>query len=88
MMTDNPIEQTLEGLLTFIREYIHENGYSPSLREISDGCYLGRSTVMRYLDKLEARGRISRAIGKARSIAVCEAREIQPGTNGRTNGRH
>jgi len=64
------VEQTLEGIYDFIRRYIAENGYAPSLREISDGCYLGRSTVLRYLDKLEAKGRISRTMGKARSITL------------------
>jgi repressor LexA len=71
-MTDNHIEQTVENLYSFIQTYIQENGYSPSLREISEGCYLGRSTVLRYLDKLEAKGRITRAEGKARSISLKE----------------
>jgi SOS-response transcriptional repressor LexA len=69
-MTDNHIDQMLEKLYGFIQIYIHENGYSPSLREISDGCYLGRSTVLRYLDKLEAKGRITRTEGRARSISL------------------
>ena len=87
-MTDNHVEQTLEALYDFIQNYIHENGYSPSLREISDGCYLGRSTVLRYLDKLEAKGRIVRTMGRARSIALPEKHYLGAGTNGRTDGRH
>ncbi|MEO8391767.1 MAG: winged helix-turn-helix transcriptional regulator [Chloroflexota bacterium] len=87
-MTDNHIDQTSEALFGFIRTYIHENGYSPSLREIAEGCYLGRSTVLRYLDKLEAKGRIARTIGKARSIALLEEHGFEVGTNGRTDGRH
>ena len=69
-MNDNHVEQTLEALYGFIQLYIQENGYSPSLREIAVGCFLGRSTVLRYLDKLEAKGRITRAEGKARSISL------------------
>ena len=72
-MTENNIEQTMDTLYSFIHAYIQDNGYAPSLREISKGCYLGRSTVMRYLDKLEARGRIHRADGKARSITLAES---------------
>ena len=72
-MTQNPVEQTLDTLYCFIHDFIQDNGYSPSLREISKGCYLGRSTVLRYLDRLEARGRIQRVDGKARSITLKES---------------
>lgn len=66
-------EQNLECVYSFIADFVKSHGYSPTLREIADGCYLGRSTVVRYLDKLEAKGRIAREEGKPRSIALLES---------------
>jgi repressor LexA len=54
----------------FIKSYIQQNGYSPNLREIAKGCHVGRSTASRYLDRLEAKGRITRIPGHARSISL------------------
>lgn len=65
-----PEQPLLERVYDFISEYIHENSNSPTLREIADACYLGRSTTYRFLDKLEAHGRIVRAPGKARNIRL------------------
>jgi repressor LexA len=66
------LEDTLETVYQFIRSYSLENGYPPSHREISVACYIGRSTVLRYLDKLEKRGRIIRTLSKARGIHLIE----------------
>ena len=41
----------------YIQVYFHEHGFAPSLRDISEGCYMSPSNVVRYLDKLEAQGR-------------------------------
>ena len=69
------LDHTLQNLYEFISQYIEGNGFAPSLREISAGCYLGRSTVLRYLTILEARGRILRQDGKARSIRIVAEKE-------------
>lgn len=67
------IQQTTEQVFNFIRDYIHQyGGLAPSQREIALACYLGESTVLRYLDRLEAKGRIIRHLGKARSITLPE----------------
>jgi DNA-binding IclR family transcriptional regulator len=65
-----PEQPELERVYTFIVTYIHEHATNPSLREIAAGCYLGRSTTYRFLDKLEAQGRILREPGQARSIRL------------------
>lgn len=65
-------KQSLDNVYAFIRSYVTEHGYPPSLREISRACYLGRSTALRYLDKLEAQGKIKRQPNKARSIHLLE----------------
>ncbi len=61
---------TINQVYDFVRAYIQTRGYSPSLREIAAGCHMGRSTVTRYLDRLEVQGRIVREIGTARSIRL------------------
>ena len=62
----------LETVYAFVKTYIQQHGYSPSVREIADGCYIHFSTAIRCLDKLEARGRLARDPGKARSIRLLE----------------
>ncbi|MEP7292251.1 MAG: hypothetical protein ABI835_10725 [Chloroflexota bacterium] len=69
-MSEKPADPMIETVYQFISAYIGAHRYSPSLREISAECYIGRSTVLRYLDRLEAYGRIRRETGKARSITL------------------
>lgn len=59
--------QTVYG---FIYQYIQTQGYPPSLREIATGCFVGRSTLYRHLDRLEMGGYIAREPGRARSLAL------------------
>lgn len=75
-MNEQQLEQTLQNLYDFIEGYIRDQGYPPSLREIASACYLGRSTVLRYLSKLEAQGRITRKDGKARTITLIKQEEV------------
>jgi len=66
--------ETTEAVYNFIRTYIEQRGFSPSLREIAAGCFLGHSTIIRYLDRLEAMGYITRELGVARSIRLTRLR--------------
>ena len=56
----------------FIRDYIEEFNFAPTQREIAEGCLLTRGTIVRYLDRLEALGVVTREMGKARSITLIE----------------
>lgn len=69
-MADNDIRDSVHD---FIRAFIAEHGFSPTLREISAACYMSTTTVVRYLDLLCAAGRISRELQKPRSIALLDA---------------
>jgi DNA-binding MarR family transcriptional regulator len=69
-MKPPPEQPLIEQVYAFIATYIHQHSNSPSLREIADACYLGRSTTYRFLDKLEAQGRILREPGQARNIRL------------------
>ena len=51
-MTKDDLKPVLDCMYNFIRSYIKEHGFSPSQREISHACHVGRTTVSHYLDKL------------------------------------
>ena len=57
-------------VLAFIAQYIHTHGPSPSQREIGAACFMSRTTVVRYLDLLEAWGCIRREHGVPRTISL------------------
>ncbi len=56
----------------FIKDYIQEHAYPPTLREIARGCYISTSGVTRHLDRLEQKGKIYREPGRARGIRLLE----------------
>lgn len=63
---------TTEAVYQFIQEYIQREGIAPSIREIAEACYLGRSTVPRHLDRLAAWGWIVQRPGRARGIVLVD----------------
>lgn len=62
-----------EKIYAFIRDYIEAHGFSPSLREISRGCYTSATNVVRHLDRLQMEGRLTREMKVPRSIVLVEA---------------
>ena len=68
---------TTREVFNFIRDYLAMHTWSPSYREIADGCGLAwPSSVSRHLDRLEDWGLIRREPGQARSIALTPKGEI------------
>lgn len=66
-------DDILEMVYTFVHDYIaSHDGLAPSQREIATGCYINVAYVARYLDILEAQGRLIRQRGRARSIRLIE----------------
>lgn len=61
-----------ESVYNFVQRYIDQHHYAPSQREIARACFMGKSTVLRCLDKLEAKGLISREPGRARGIGLLQ----------------
>lgn len=57
-------------VLAFVSRYIRTHGHSPSQREIGAACYMSRTNVVRYLDRLEAWGYIRREPGVPRTISL------------------
>jgi DNA-binding MarR family transcriptional regulator len=66
-------DDQIEAVYRFVQTYIQKHGLAPSQREIADGCYINVAYVGRYLDLLEARGRLTRERGQARSIRLLDS---------------
>lgn len=64
------LQENAKQVYVFINSYIAQHGFPPSMDEIADGCYLSRSSVVRYLDRLEAWGLVSREPGIPRSLRL------------------
>jgi len=65
-------------ILAFLRRFLQENGYPPSVREIGEAMGLSStSTVHSYLRRLEEDGLIRRDPAKNRAIEICAAEETQ-----------
>lgn len=54
----------------YILQYQKEKGYSPSVRDISKGCYMSASTAQRHLYKLVELGYLMITPRTPRSIVV------------------
>ena len=60
-------------VLSFIRGFVHENGFSPSCEEIATGVQLSSlATVHKHLVTLEEKGFIRRGFHRSRSIDLTE----------------
>jgi repressor LexA len=56
----------------FVCDFTEDTGFSPSMKEIAEACYLSRSSVVRYLDLLEAWDYVWREPGRPRSIGIID----------------
>ena len=64
-------EEKLTMVMDYIRRFIEENGYTPSVREIGQECGIkSTATVHSYLEKLKTRGYLSKAENKKRSMTI------------------
>jgi len=60
-------------ILSFIKGFQNDKGYSPSLREIAEHLVIvSPSTIKFHLDKLENHGYIERKAGTPRAIKVMD----------------
>jgi SOS-response transcriptional repressor LexA len=73
--------------LNFIRHFISENGYSPSYREIMNGCgYTSVATVSLHVNSLIKRGHIVKRDKSARSLEVVTP--LPESDNAENNHKH
>ncbi len=62
-----------QSILRFIRQFIEEHDYPPSIRQIQDGCNISSTSVVDYnLKKLEGDGYIRRDREVSRAIELLE----------------
>ncbi len=63
----------MEQILNFIRQFIDNNGYPPSVREIGDAVGLkSTSSVASYLKELEKEGYLRRGNSRSRALDLVE----------------
>lgn len=68
-----PSSELRQQIYLFIKAFIHENGYAPSVREIGKQFGLtSPSSVAYHLNKLEEEGLIYRDANKERAIGIME----------------
>lgn len=68
-----------DRIYDFIVDYIDQNGFSPTVREICTGVGLkSTSNVHSYLNDLEDEGRIKRSSALPRTIQVIDRQKKQP----------
>jgi SOS-response transcriptional repressor LexA len=73
--------------LDFIRHFIAENGYSPSYREIMNGCnYTSVATVSLHVSSLIKRGHIVKRDKSARSLEIVD--KLPETANPTNNHKH
>lgn len=58
--------------LEWIRGFIADHGYAPTLEEIAEGLGVAKPTVQQYLEALEAKGAVARERYAHRSIEVLD----------------
>ena len=66
-------------LLEYISEFIAQHGYSPSYREIMNGCnYTSVATVALHVGNLIKRGHLQKRDHSARSLEVVDVESAKP----------
>ncbi|MCJ7510073.1 MAG: transcriptional repressor LexA [Dehalococcoidia bacterium] len=70
-----------QSILRFLRQFIEEHDYPPSIRQIQDGCSISSTSVVDYnLKKLEGSGYIRRDREVSRAIELLERGGRRPRT--------
>lgn len=71
------ISDTRERIFKFIRDFIDDRGYAPTVRDIVKGCSLGSTAVVQHhLNVLEKEGRIRRDPEVFRSIQLTDRKNV------------
>ncbi len=74
--TTRPATPRQTEILTFIRDYSHKNGYSPTYDEIAAEFGISKVTVFEHLTILEERGLLTKDRHRARSLQLAEHLEL------------
>ena len=70
-MGKKPLSERQKAIMAFIKEYLGENGYPPTIREIGHACDIPSTSVVNYnLNRLESEGLISRDLKVSRGLRL------------------
>lgn len=76
-MAAKALSRKQEQIINFIRQYLRDNGYPPSVRDIGRGCNISSTSVVVYnLNKLEKAGYIRRQSDISRGIELLDRRLV------------
>ncbi|MBU5356121.1 hypothetical protein KQI74_28115 [Paenibacillus barcinonensis] len=68
---DKPLSRRQQEVYDYVRTFIGENGYSPTIREIADGIMLSSaSTVHSHVNSLIRKGYLTHSSGGVRTLAL------------------
>lgn len=72
-------QNKIDEVFIFVKKYITENGYAPSVREICKACELkSTATAFTYLNELAERGLINKTNTKNRAVSLKQNAVIIP----------
>lgn len=75
----NNLSEKQNQILEFLREFLDEKDYPPSIRDIQEGCHISSTSVVDYnLRKLEDKGFIRRDREVSRGIEILGSRGRRP----------
>ena len=66
----NELTNKEKEVLHFIIQFKNQYGYSPTIREIAEGCYCSRTTIQPVIERLCDKGYISKKEKAQRTINV------------------
>lgn len=65
-----PLTPPQMEILTYIRDYQHSHGYSPTMQELADARGVSKVTVFEHIEALVGKGLLRRLRHKARSLEI------------------
>lgn len=81
-MADGKLSARQEAMVDFIAQFLDENGYPPTIREIGKACGISSTSVVNYnLTKLEREGFVVRDREVSRGLRLSAADSIREGIN-------
>ena len=77
MKTTKKVNEKLERLYKYLTDFIAENGYAPSIREMCSAVDISSTSLASfYLNKLKESGRISYLENKKRSLSLTQKQNL------------
>ena len=68
------LSEKQQRIITFLRDFLEEHDYPPSIRDIQQGCDISSTSVVDYnLKRLEEKGLIRRDREVSRAIELLDA---------------